>query len=145
VEALNRLRPGGTTIGTVETTVATVTGEEAGAGRVRGAVSFGFVQCVVILTFAIDAVGTPTTRTVMIIMTPRATDTVPAMVAMTTDTTHSDAIVAIEITTMSAIGMTTVVRNAIVRLADRGVRASAVTVPVAGLVPGAFGQTPAHI
>jgi hypothetical protein len=88
-----------------------------------------------------DGVGTPTTRIVMIIMTPRATDIVPAT---TTDITHRDASVAIETTTMSAIGTITA-RNAIVRPVGPGARVSAVTVAVAGLALGMFQQTPAYI
>jgi hypothetical protein len=88
-----------------------------------------------------DGVGTPTTRIVMIIMTPRATDIVPAT---TTDITHRGASVAIETTTMSAIGTITA-RNAIVRPVDPGARVSAATVAAAGLALGMFQQTPAYI
>lgn len=99
-------------IGTAEMTVATATGEEVGVGRVT------------------DGVGTLTTTTVMTIMTPRATDTVPAMwVAMTTDTTHRGVIAAIETTTMSAIRTA----NASVQSVGLGARANAAIVLVAGL------------
>ena len=78
----------------------------------------------------LDAVGTPTMRTEMIIMIPHAIDIVHGKAGMTIDTIP-DASAAIESTTTSAIGMITATDMS-APPGDRGAHASVAIVAAAG-------------